>query len=180
MQLFTPDGRLTPEGLVKILEEMQRSAWICTRDRPSTVPRQQTVVFPSLEEIFTEDGNSTLAYPYNESWEHSKDEIVTIIHTSGTIGESSKFHQLELECLDTGLLTISVRTSKANLPLQRVHIRLRQFQHHFHSTSPTKSHIPTHGQRMNIEHLRSEMAGWLSIQFEDRGLHRYDYRHAPS
>jgi hypothetical protein len=177
---FIPDGRLTPEGLAKIFEEIQCGARICTRDQPSTVPGQQTVVFPSLEEIFTEDSNFTLTFPYNESWEHSKDEIVTIIHTSGTIGESSKFHQLELECLDTRLLTINVRTPKANLPSQRVHIHLRQFQHHFHSTSPTKSHIPTHGQRANIEHLRSAMAGWPSIQFEDRGLHRYDYRHAPS
>jgi len=95
MQLFIPDGRLTPEGLVNILEKIQCSAWICTRDRPSTAPGQQTVVFPSLEEILTEDSNSTLAYPYDESWEHSKNEIVTIIHTSGTTGESSKFYQHE-------------------------------------------------------------------------------------
>ena len=110
-QLFIPDGRTTPDGLVKILEEIQCNAWICTRDRPSTVLGQQTLVFPSLEDILAGDCNSTLAYPYNESWENAKDEIVCIIHTSGTTGMSSKPHQLEYE-----LLMFNSRCSKANLP----------------------------------------------------------------
>lgn len=54
---------------------------------------------PSLEDILAEDGNSTVPYLYNESWEQAKDEIVCIIHTSGTAGRMQMFHAVRTTSL---------------------------------------------------------------------------------
>jgi long-subunit acyl-CoA synthetase (AMP-forming) len=41
-------------------------------------------VFPSLDDMLGDD--FVPAYAYNETWEQAKDDIVCIIHTSGTTG----------------------------------------------------------------------------------------------
>jgi len=90
---------MTPDGLACILNEVECSAWISTRDQFSEVPGQKSFVFPSLEDILAEGPNSCLPYPYNETWEQAKDEIVCIIHTSGTTGMVLKFHRVQIKSL---------------------------------------------------------------------------------
>jgi long-subunit acyl-CoA synthetase (AMP-forming) len=84
---------MTPEGLASILGMIQCTTLICAQETPSTSPGQQALVFPSLEEIIVPDYENFATYPYNETWEHAKDEISCIIHTSGTTGMSGNFNR---------------------------------------------------------------------------------------
>ncbi|KAH8812304.1 hypothetical protein F5884DRAFT_750614 [Xylogone sp. PMI_703] len=85
-RLFIPDGRLTTEGLSDILKEINCNAWICTQELPSQVPGIDSLEFPSLEELLKEDTQIISPYPYTNTWDEAKNEIVCIIHTSGTTG----------------------------------------------------------------------------------------------
>lgn len=85
VQLFIPDGRVTAEGLNKILAEIQCVAWISTNEKASTISGQKSLFLPSLEYLLG-DGHAVAEYPYNETWDTAKDEISCIIHTSGTTG----------------------------------------------------------------------------------------------
>ncbi|KAJ5620269.1 NRPS-like enzyme [Penicillium lagena] len=88
--LFIPDGRITPSGLAKVLAEIRCTAWIATQDKPSTVEGQKCYVFPSLDDML--GGDFAPPYAYNETWEQAKDDIVCIIHTSGTTGDPSPIY----------------------------------------------------------------------------------------
>jgi hypothetical protein len=90
---------MTSDGLASILKEVECSAWISTQDQFSEVPGHKSLVFPSLEDILAEESNSSLPYPYNETWEQAKDEIVCIIHTSGTTGMVLKLHPVRIKSL---------------------------------------------------------------------------------
>jgi acyl-coenzyme A synthetase/AMP-(fatty) acid ligase len=94
--------------LTKILEEIQCSAWLSPKEMPSSVEGQRCYLLPTLDDLLRND--KTYLYPYERTWEQAKDEIVSIIHTSGTTGEP-------FACFKNGiLLTTRVRRSEANLP----------------------------------------------------------------
>jgi acyl-coenzyme A synthetase/AMP-(fatty) acid ligase len=76
---------MTSDGMSNILEEIQCSAWVSTREQPRPVEGQASYVLPSLEDLLVMDDKAT-PYPYDESWEQAKDDIACIIHTSGTTG----------------------------------------------------------------------------------------------
>ncbi len=81
---------MTSEGLASILKEVECCAWISTQDQFSEVPGHKSLVFPFLEDILAKEPNSSLPYPYDKTWEQAKDDIVCIIHTSGTTGTDLK------------------------------------------------------------------------------------------
>jgi long-subunit acyl-CoA synthetase (AMP-forming) len=84
--MFIPDGRITQEGLSDILKEIKCSAWVSAQEQPSYVEGQEPYLFPSLQDMLTQDGDEIFWYPYHEIWEQAKDDTVCIIHTSGTTG----------------------------------------------------------------------------------------------
>lgn len=91
---------MTPDGLANILKEIECCAWISTQGQFNEVQGYKTLVFPSLEDILAEERDPSLPYPYNETWEQAKDEIVCIIHTSGTTGMVLEFHPVGIKSLE--------------------------------------------------------------------------------
>lgn len=72
----------------KILDEIKCEVW-ATPDDDKYIPLQGLVhlKIPSLENLLEQDDEGYIEYPYSEYWEQAKNEIVCIIHTSGTTGE---------------------------------------------------------------------------------------------
>lgn len=89
MQIFIPDGRLTPDGLSAMLTEIGCDIWVSPQDHPCPVKGMHSLIFPPLGN-FLEQSSSTSSYPYSETWEQAKDEIMYIIHTSGTTGKPQR------------------------------------------------------------------------------------------
>ncbi|KAF4632187.1 hypothetical protein G7Y89_g5944 [Cudoniella acicularis] len=79
-RFFIPDGRITSDGLAKILKEIRCTAWISAHDRPSTVPGQQSLVFPSLEDILSEDGDPITPYSWNTVFSRHHPRKITYRH----------------------------------------------------------------------------------------------------
>jgi long-subunit acyl-CoA synthetase (AMP-forming) len=82
--------------MTNILNEIQCNAWITTQDRVDnsqgildTTGNLKVLVIPSLEYFVRDESNPTPSYPYEKTWEQAKDDVVCIIHTSGTTGTPS-------------------------------------------------------------------------------------------
>jgi acyl-coenzyme A synthetase/AMP-(fatty) acid ligase len=69
-------------------------------------PNLKTLVLPSWEDLI--NGN-TRYYPYTSNFSADVDNVILILHTSGTTGLSN----LQLH---SGMYVDSARTSEANLP----------------------------------------------------------------
>jgi tyrosyl-tRNA synthetase len=117
--MFIPDGRITPDGLSKILNEINCTAWITTREEFSPIKGQESYILPSLEEMISQDEDDARQYAYDETWEQAKDDIVCIIHTSGTTGTK---HQIDALFTKISFTYTCVRSSKANLPSERMDV----------------------------------------------------------
>lgn len=72
--------------MIEILDEIHCDIWIYTNGQESLPKRKTNLKIPSLENILEQNDDDAIQYSYNESWEQAKDEIVCIIHTSGTTG----------------------------------------------------------------------------------------------
>lgn len=77
-----------------MLEEIGCNAWVFAQDYSCPVKGMQSVIFPNLED-FLEQSSPTASYPYSKTWEQAKDEIIYIIHTSGTTGETKTYTKLQ-------------------------------------------------------------------------------------
>ncbi|KAJ5995378.1 NRPS-like enzyme [Penicillium waksmanii] len=84
--VFIPDGRITPDGMLKILDEIKCKIWVSPDDQGAFPKGQTSLKIPSLEDILEQPNSGDIQYTYDESWEQEKNEIVCIIHTSGTTG----------------------------------------------------------------------------------------------
>lgn len=90
-----PDGRITQDGMLKILDEIKCDIW-ASPDGQNNLPKDRThLVIPSLDDILEQCEDDYVKYPYNEAWEQGKNEVVCIIHTSGTTGKSEKSSQID-------------------------------------------------------------------------------------
>lgn len=97
-QLFIPDGRIAQDGLATILEEIQCTAWLYAGEKLSTVEKQQCFLVPGLDDFLR--GDYIPPYHYQESWEQSRDDIVCIVHTSGTTGTIQRYSGVFPTCTD--------------------------------------------------------------------------------
>lgn len=84
--MFIPDGRITTDGLRSILREVNCTAWITTVEEFSPAEGLKSYYIPSLDDLISQENGDVRQYPYEKGWEQAKDDIVCIIHTSGTTG----------------------------------------------------------------------------------------------
>ncbi|KAL2009196.1 hypothetical protein VTN00DRAFT_7390 [Thermoascus crustaceus] len=90
-RLLIPDGRVTVEGTLSLLDQTQCNLLITAdeqiekaKELVAVRPELEIITIPSLEHFM--DNESTPHYPYTKTWDETKDEIAYIIHTSGTTG----------------------------------------------------------------------------------------------
>ncbi|KAF2263763.1 acetyl-CoA synthetase-like protein [Lojkania enalia] len=90
-KLLVPDGRVTKEGLMSLIETTNCSAWVYAEDDDSLSKAigvfdtdLKLCALPSIEWCL--DSKAHQNYPYTKTFEEAKMDVVNIIHTSGTTG----------------------------------------------------------------------------------------------
>ncbi|KAJ4305167.1 hypothetical protein N0V90_000698 [Kalmusia sp. IMI 367209] len=88
-KLMLLDGRVTDEGLNKLLEATKCRVWLHAEDDPKAQPTSlpsnlKRIQLPSVEWFL--DAPSHKRYLYEKTWEEAKWDEILIIHTSGTTG----------------------------------------------------------------------------------------------
>lgn len=73
--------------MLKILDEIKCEIWVSPDGQGASPKGQTSLRIPSLEDILEMPNDGDIQYAYDESWEQAKNEIVCIIHTSGTTGK---------------------------------------------------------------------------------------------
>lgn len=95
-RILIPDGRVGGDGTLALLENTECNVWITTEENRSTAeglqaqrPGMRIIIIPTLNYFL--QASASPAYPYSKTWTDAKDDIVWIIHTSGTTGTPPSF-----------------------------------------------------------------------------------------
>lgn len=88
-QLFIPDGRVTKDGMKKLIDETKCTAWIHAEEDNDSVQELginiRTCALPSVEWCLDSPNHKT--YPYTKTFDEAKFDEIIIVHTSGTTGK---------------------------------------------------------------------------------------------